>query len=147
MFMPRYWLPSPSAGCSITHRVHWTFRTHSLAFTPDENYVYYLLSYHGLMDDVVRESITFVNWDEPVKRPGGGQSPKTYTQCTPLDLARFTLYESTLFARKFTIGSNIAQLLKALWADPKRTMPVPRLPDLLHVTVKPMRGGWVGEVG
>ena len=46
-----------------------------IAFTPDENYVFYLLSYHGLLDDVVHESITYVNWKEPVKRPDGGQSP------------------------------------------------------------------------
>ena len=111
------------------------------AFTPDENYVFYLLSYHGLLDDVVKESITFVNWYEPVTKPGGGQSPKTYAKCTKLDIDEFSQYEETLFARKFAPGSNIGALIREFWDDPNRRMPVPRPKPLPRVQrVVPIRG-------
>ena len=81
------------------------------AFAWDENYPMYILSISNEIKNIKKERNTFVNWDEPVYFNEFSKSPKLYNDVTIKILKNMIQEKSILFARKFSIDSNVSNII------------------------------------
>ena len=84
------------------------------AFGADENYPSFVLSINNQLKYVNNLKNTHVNWRERTVFPNGQIRPKTYEKLRKNDIDEFSK-KDLLFARKFSIKSDIEDYIEYLW--------------------------------